>query len=39
MATFQNTAGGMPVLILKEGTKESKVRNEFHSHAAFNFIL
>ena len=26
MATVQTTAGGMPVLILKEGTKENKGR-------------
>jgi archaeal chaperonin len=26
MATFQNTAGGMPIVILREGTKENKGR-------------
>ena len=26
MATVQTTAGGMPVLILREGTKENKGR-------------
>ena len=27
MASVQTTAGGMPVLILREGTKESKGRD------------
>ena len=32
MATFQTTAGGMPVLSLKEGTKENKGREAHTAH-------
>lgn len=34
MASFQNTVGGMPVLILKEGTKESKGREAQRNNIA-----
>jgi len=34
MATFQTIAGGMPVLSLKEGTKENKGREAQKSNIA-----
>ena len=34
MATVQTTAGGMPVLILKEGTKENKGREAQRNNIA-----
>ena len=34
MATVQTTAGGMPVLILKEGTKENKGREAQRNNVA-----
>ena len=34
MATFQNTAGGMPIVILREGTKENKGREAQRNNIA-----
>jgi hypothetical protein len=34
MASVQTTAGGMPVLILKEGTKENKGREAQRNNIA-----
>ncbi len=39
MATFQNTAGGMPIVILREGTKENKGRGAQRNNIAAAEII
>jgi chaperonin GroEL (HSP60 family) len=34
MATFQNTAGGMPIMILREGTKKNNGREAQRNNIA-----